>query len=127
MIGSSRISTVNSILYSSKYPSKSRLKSLVSNEKLNGTVSDDDLDNLLLRISISIDTLRRTDIRQVAKFTLDSLVAEIGNFLGMFLGMSILSLFELVDLLVSIAYTYYDKLALNRSNFVIRMAKKLCI
>ena len=65
-----------------------------------------DRQKAFLAFEISANTSFRTEIRQVPKRSLNDLIAQLGDYLATFLGMSILSSFEIIDLIVSIASVY---------------------
>lgn len=65
-----------------------------------------DRQKAFLAFEILANTSFKTEIRQVHKMSLNDLIAQLGDYLATFLGMSILSSFEIIDLIVSIASVY---------------------
>ncbi len=55
-------------------------------------------------INIYLNDMRYTEISEVAKTTVTNLISDIGGFLGLFIGMSLLSLVEILDFFVEIIY-----------------------
>jgi hypothetical protein len=72
-------------------------------------VSDQDLANSIVRVYINYDQLAYTNITEVGAFTVINLISNIGGFLGLFLGMSLLSLFEFIDLIINLILYSFKK------------------
>ncbi len=56
--------------------------------------------NKLSRVNIFYDSLSYTQITESVSMNLVSLLAAIGGFMGMFLGMSLMTLVEFLDILM---------------------------
>jgi uncharacterized membrane protein len=66
----------------------------------NETLSDESIKNGLVKINIFYDSLSYTQITESVKMNKVSLLASIGGFMGMFLGMSLMTFIEILELLV---------------------------
>ena len=66
----------------------------------NETLSDESIKNGLVKINIFYDSLSFTQITESVKMNKVSLLASIGGFMGMFLGMSLMTFIEILELLV---------------------------
>ncbi len=66
----------------------------------NETLSDESIKNGLVKINIFYDSLSYTQITESAKMNKVSLLASIGGFMGMFLGMSLMTFVEILDIVV---------------------------
>lgn len=65
-------------------------------------VSLNELRESILAVNIFYEHLKQTEITENESISLDGLIGSIGGTLGLFLGISLLSFFELIDLLVQI-------------------------
>ena len=64
------------------------------------TLSDENIRQGLVKLNIYYDSLSYTQITESAKMNKVSLLASIGGFMGMFLGMSLMTFVEILDILV---------------------------
>jgi hypothetical protein len=70
----------------------------------NQTLSDQAIRNGLTKVSFYYDELSYTEITEAPAMNQVALMAAIGGFMGMFLGMSFMTLVELVDILFRIVW-----------------------
>ena len=68
----------------------------------NKTLDTSTVLNRLLRVNIFYDSLSYTHITESVSMTGVSLLATIGGFMGMFLGMSLMTLVEILEILLRI-------------------------
>jgi hypothetical protein len=80
---------------------------------LNRELNIDDLKGSLLSVSVYFNSDSVTKISEVPFKTLTDLISEFGENLGMFLGLSILSTFEIIDLMFKLATVYLAKLTME--------------
>ena len=66
----------------------------------NETLSDESIKRGIVKLNIYYDSLSYTQITESAKMNKVSLLASIGGFMGMFLGMSLMTFVEILDILV---------------------------
>ena len=66
----------------------------------NKTLDTQHILNKLSRVNIFYDSLSYTQITESVSMNLVSLLAAIGGFMGMFLGMSLMTLVEFLDILM---------------------------
>ena len=67
--------------------------------------------NRLARVNIFYDSLSYTQITESVSMNLVSLLAAIGGFMGMFLGMSLMTLVEFLDILMRFSIRKLSSLA----------------
>jgi hypothetical protein len=106
-------------LLSSKYltfPSHSYRQILRKNPKIIekfsniSQISDDQFDSSIVAVNVYLNDLAYIEITEQASQSLIILFSNVGGLLGVFLGFSILSFFELIDLLIEVfIYLVYDK------------------
>ncbi len=66
----------------------------------NQTLSPESIKSNLVKVNIYYDSLSYTQITESAKMNKVSLLASIGGFMGMFLGMSLMTFVEILDIVV---------------------------
>ena len=88
-----------------KYPSPSYAREMAKTEKIRqlfnnrSDISLQEFREKTLAVNIFYEYLRETQITESATITWDGLIGSIGGTLGLFLGISILSLVEFIDLI----------------------------
>ena len=103
--------------YRSKFPNRYQKEAILANsnnediKKLENS-SLEEFGEHFSRVVIHVDNSHGIYNVQNIRMSIKDLISEIGEYLGMFLGMSILSAFEFVDLLVSIV-SVYEKSIVN--------------
>ena len=72
-------------------------------------------------INVYYSSLKHTSFLQAAKTTPQQLVSNIGGYLGLFVGMSFMSIFEISEILFEIAFTFANrkKIQTDQNNEVI--------
>ncbi|RMZ98095.1 amiloride-sensitive sodium channel subunit beta, partial [Brachionus plicatilis] len=94
----------------SRYPSASYAKEISKNDALKhlfnnrSNVSLEEYRENILAINIYYEFLKETEITESASISWDGLVGSIGGTLGLFMGISILSIVEFIDLFIQIIY-----------------------
>lgn len=68
-----------------------------------------DIDKYLLSVNIYFDEIVTTTIEENPNKTIEQLVAEIGGFLGLCLGISFLTLIEILDIIIKIISIFLEK------------------
>jgi hypothetical protein len=75
-----------------------------------------------LKVIISYDNLYYTSVDEVPAMNLNDLLGNLGGQLGLFIGISFLSLVELIELIVTLSLTVYyqrkGKIMKNRENTI---------
>ena len=66
----------------------------------NETLSLDSIKSNIVKVNVFYDSLSYTQITESAKMNKVSLLASIGGFMGMFLGMSLMTFVEILDIIV---------------------------
>ena len=64
----------------------------------------------LLKVSIRLDSLGYTQISKSEKTTFENLISSIGGTLGCFLGASLLSLVEIGEVMLNLAFIWIEHL-----------------
>jgi hypothetical protein len=82
----------------------------------NGTIDDQLIANSLLKINIYYNQLGYTEIKEFENYPTLNLISNVGGTLSLFLGMSLLSLFEIVELVLQIILSSSKKNNINSSN-----------
>ena len=105
----------------SAYPSDAYVPNLKRNSKVatklgNATVSQDELVSSMLLLTVYYDELEYTYINQWNNFFFITLVINFGGMLSVFLGMSLLSVIDLMEMGVNYAMIFYYKLRLKLEN-----------
>lgn len=106
------------VLSQSKYPSYFYMNVLLNNYRLNEIFirninepsNEKRIKESIVSFSIKIDFDYFIEIEEVPDKTIFGLISELGENLGLFLGLSILSCFEIVDLLLKILILIFKKL-----------------
>jgi uncharacterized membrane protein len=80
--------------------------------------SHSDLSNSLVSIDIFLSDSPIQRFEEVPVMNFYDLLAELGDYLGMFLGLSLLSSFEIIDLILSLISIYFTN---RRNNKLLRM------
>ena len=96
--------TAQSIIKESSTQDLESSRELISLNRNISDVSDDELNSRILNLFIFFEDLKYTEIKQIAKTTQTDLVSKIGGTLGFFLGLSLLSFVEFIDLGLKILY-----------------------
>ena len=98
------------------------LKSKVLNDKFNNNSDENNkyqiLRKSLARVEIFYDELKQTVISENVKMELSDMVSNIGGVLGLFLGLSFLSLFELVEIILNIFIIVFKEAIISKTDRV---------
>jgi hypothetical protein len=93
----------DTFITNSKYPTKFYTDALRNDQsfvkRFSNSTRFDDLEQDLLRINIYFDSLSYLEISESESVSLIMLISDIGGTLGLFLGMSLLSIIETVDII----------------------------
>jgi hypothetical protein len=93
-------------------PLKDVARSLVRRKRFNnsmfGNQTDEEYIASIGRISIYYEDLSYIEIIEIPKYLWISLISNIGGALGLFLGMSILSIFEVIELALSLFLKFFN-------------------
>jgi len=100
-----------------KYYSNEKIKSKYPNRNL----THEDLKGGFIRIHIYYDSLDYTSITESVKFSGSDLISNIGGTLGLFIGISVLSFVEIIEIIIEI----FLILAKNKISTVELFKKKL--
>lgn len=98
-----------------QFPTKYYTEQLASNDKIkalypeNYNVTQEDLKQTLLSVSIFYDDLGFTQITEDPKMLPVDLVSNMGGILGLFIGISFLSLGEIFEVFFEIIFILFDK------------------
>ncbi|RMZ96488.1 acid-sensing ion channel 1 isoform X2 [Brachionus plicatilis] len=94
-----------------RYPSESYANDLLKMEKIKSLFSNrsnvtyEELSSDILAVNVYFEYMEQTEIKQSASVTWDGLVGSIGGTLGLFLGISVLSFAEFIDLFFQIIFS----------------------
>ncbi|RMX47500.1 hypothetical protein pdam_00002209 [Pocillopora damicornis] len=94
----------------SRYPANAYADLLLSKRKnLTGTPEENRrfLRDNLLELRIYFESLTYSDVKQVPSYDLYNLLGDVGGQIGLFLGASLLTLVEYLDLLAMVLFTKY--------------------
>jgi hypothetical protein len=100
---------------SDKYPTPNYGRSMLSNPRVAALFSDPsnvttgELSESVLAVKIYMSEMRYTSVTEVASLTWDQLAANVGGYLGLFMGVSVLSLVELIEITLHIFYIMFVK------------------
>jgi hypothetical protein len=96
--------------------------STLNNTALNDSELIEFCNKGFLKVIISYDNLYYTSVDEVPAMTLNDLLGNLGGQLGLFIGISFLSLVELIELIVTLSLTVYyqrkGKIIKNRENTI---------
>lgn len=117
----------------SVFPSKAYANQLINHSTLlnryygNATsqVTLDQLKNNLLAVDIYYSDMKYTSIEEIEKTSFLDLVAGVGGTLGLFIGMSFLSFFEIIDVLLEIGYVFAKKFVQTSLNNSIKPSHRV--
>ena len=85
-------------------------KILTQNNQLNYSKWNYDyLKKTTLKLNVYYESLVFTHVYEAPAFTIDSLISFLGGNLGLFLGMSLLTVIEAVDFIFNVIYFLYEK------------------
>jgi hypothetical protein len=93
-----------------RYPSSRYLKYLRSNPRIlpkfpnESKISDEEIMESIVSVGIRYEDLKYTEISQSASLDFIGLVSNIGGLLGLFLGLSLLSFVEIIELIIELLY-----------------------
>ncbi len=104
-------STLNSFVYL-QTKSNSDQQKFDEYAKENGLPFD--INDKRIAVYLYLYDMKSTDISQVAKMTGADLVSSIGGCFGLFMGLSLLSLIEILDFFVEVGYLIGEKYTLKR-------------
>ncbi|RMZ96523.1 acid-sensing ion channel 5 [Brachionus plicatilis] len=85
------------------------------NESKRGYVFEN-LDKYVLAVNIYYDEIATTTIEETPAKTIEQLVAEIGGFLGLCIGISFLTLIEIFDAIIKILLLFFSKSKINNES-----------
>ncbi len=72
---------------------------------VNRSINGETIRNSMVRLHVFYETLAYTEsVEMVSRSSILSLAANIGGILSLFLGISVLSLFEVVELIIQICF-----------------------
>jgi len=91
------------------YPANTYADLLAKNRNMTGTVAENRqyLRDNLLELRIYYESLTFSDVKQVPSYDLYSLLGDVGGQIGLFLGASLLTLVEYLDLCAMVLFTKY--------------------
>jgi len=91
------------------YPANTYADLLAKNRNMTGTVVENRqyLRDNLLELRIYYESLTFSDVKQVPSYDLYSLLGDVGGQIGLFLGASLLTLVEYLDLCAMVLFTKY--------------------
>ncbi len=89
-----------------KYKSIKFIEKHFENRK---NITNDEIRKNSLAVNIYFNNLGYTEVRKTAKINFGSLISNIGGILGLCMGMSILSVFQLVDMILEIIFFFKEK------------------
>jgi hypothetical protein len=83
---------------------------MLSKFEANKTIDYNFLKEHLLSVNIYFDALQSTRIEEFKQVEFFDLIANIGGTLGLFIGISLLSFVELVELVLELAFVDHKKI-----------------
>ena len=104
----------------SLFPTRSYAHSLLKDPSMmarfenKANVSYETLKESILNVNIYFDSLDITRIEQSKKIEISDLISSVGGTLGLFLGISLLSIFEFIEILLEILLSKAKKLKSNK-------------
>ena len=104
----------------SLYPTRSYAHSLLKDPSMMArfenkeNVSYETLKESILNVNIYFDSLELTRIEQSKKMEISDLISSVGGTLGLFLGISLLSIFEFIEIVLEILFSKAKKLKSNK-------------
>ena len=93
----------------SEFPSKEFYEKVKFYKESVKNLTYDDFKQRVLSISVYYPQLKYTEITEMPSTSLIDYLANIGGTVGLFLGISVLSLVEVVEILMEISFTLIDK------------------
>ena len=63
----------------------------------------------LTKLNIYYDSLTYTEMTESISMNSVSLLSSIGGFMGMFLGMSLMTLVEILEIFIKLIYSFFDR------------------
>jgi hypothetical protein len=104
------------VIYNEKdYPSKTRINELkrkkeITSKFMNSSiVSDEDIVSSVVKLQIYYDKMSYRLLKEVPKVSELSLISNIGGTMGLFLGISLLTLLELLEILIVIISSFLNR------------------
>jgi hypothetical protein len=104
----------------SLYPTQSYAHSLLKDPSMmarfenKANVSYETLKESILNVNIYFDSLELTRIEQSKKMEISDLISSVGGTLGLFLGISLLSIFEFIEIVLEILFSKAKKPKSNK-------------
>ncbi len=90
-----------------RYPHLTKMKSLLKNSvigrKFNNTTSLNELRKSVLSVCIYYNDFKYTVIRKNPKMNWTELISSIGGIMGVFIGTSFMSFFEIIDVITAVS------------------------
>ena len=83
-------------------------KSLIYSKFPDGKIDYDKLKNTVVSFRVFYDDLSYTKISQQPQISLNILISNIGGLLGLFLGVSFLTMVEILESFLEIIYVFSD-------------------
>ena len=97
----------------SKFPNKYYKNLLAKNVKINSSgISFDDIDNAVMRINVFYETMTFTTVQEYPSIDFGTFLSNLGGTLGLYIGISFLSIVELIELiflLIETCFKYKNK------------------
>ena len=77
----------------------------------------DAIDDDIVKLNIYYDSLTYTEMSESVSLTFVSLFSSIGGFMGMFLGMSLMTMVELLHIIIQYVCSLIFKRTVDKTNF----------
>lgn len=91
--------------------------SLIIDKFPNGTLTYDNLKKSVLSFRVFYDELSYTQINQQPLVLLTNLISNIGGILGLFLGVSFLTIIEFLDIFLEILFILFENHTTIKNRF----------
>ena len=94
---------------SAKFPNKYYKNLLWKSSKVNASgISFEDIDSAVLRIFVYYETMKYTNIQELPLTDFNTFLSNLGGTLGLYIGISFLSIIELVELIIMLLKTWIE-------------------
>jgi hypothetical protein len=114
----------HSSLYPNKYYAENILSFYVQKNRLN--LSTENIYKAFVKVNIYYDSMQYTSIVESPSITLQAIIANVGGYFGLCMGLSLLSLIEIIDLIIRIIVSIFLKFK-NKKNQIIVVQEKMSI
>jgi hypothetical protein len=115
----------HSSLYPNKYYAENILSFYVQKNRIN--LSTENIYKAFVKVNIYYDSMQYTSIVESPSITLQAIIANVGGYFGLCMGLSLLSLIEIIDLIIRMIMSVFINFKNKKNQIIVVQEKKMSI